>query len=84
MDLRTKSELNEILEKNGIIEVLEELGEISRCKATTRRLKTSIDDPEYRGWHRAMKRILVLAHDLKHTYLRNVQRGLGVKERNLT
>jgi hypothetical protein len=80
MDFREKIELKDLVEKHGLPEVLRELGELSSLKAVERRLKASDDDPEYRGWNRAQKRLLVLAYDLRYTYLRNVKRGLGIKE----
>lgn len=80
MNLREKTELSELVENYGLVEVIAELGNVCSLKAATRRIKHGGDDPEYRGWNRAQKRLLVLANDLRYTYLRNIKRGLGVKE----
>ena len=82
MDPLDKRDLLYFVETHGLVSVLEALGDISRQKASER-LRVSDEDPEYRDWHRAMKRLVVLSRDLRYTYLRNIGRGLGSKERRI-
>jgi len=87
-----RNDLHNLVKTAGIDEVLEILAQICREEATAARLrvamptmtpesvKASFEDPEYIGWHRAMKRLAVLAKDLRYTYLRYVKGGPATKE----